>query len=158
MAESRCAATPFRRCNGVQLAVGGRKSRHVRRPGAPFPRPAPVVVGLQAEFPGLRPVLFHSPYEAAVWTVIGNRIRRTQAARIKARLAERYGEPVEVAGRTLHAFPHRPSCAGCRINSPRSPMPGVRTAVGSAFCCAPGPRTGRDGTGRSLVHRSPNGS
>ncbi|MFJ8336599.1 hypothetical protein [Streptomyces sp. NPDC094437] len=65
----------------------------------------PVVAGLQAEFPGLRPVLFHSPYEAAVWTVIGDRIRRTQAARIKVRLAERYGEPVEVAGRTLHAFP-----------------------------------------------------
>jgi len=65
----------------------------------------PVVAGLQAEFPGLRPVLFYSPYEAAVWTIIGNRIRRSQAAHIKARLAEEHGQVVEVAGRRLHAFP-----------------------------------------------------
>ncbi|WP_329378031.1 DNA-3-methyladenine glycosylase family protein [Streptomyces sp. NBC_01716] len=65
----------------------------------------PVVAGLQAEFPGLRPVLFHSPYEAAAWTIIGNRIRRTQAARIKARLAEEHGQAVHVAGRRMHAFP-----------------------------------------------------
>jgi DNA-3-methyladenine glycosylase II len=65
----------------------------------------PVVAGLQAEFPGLRPVLFYSPYEAAAWTIIGNRIRRDQAARIKARLAEEHGQSVDVAGRQLHAFP-----------------------------------------------------
>ncbi|MEU7045723.1 DNA-3-methyladenine glycosylase 2 family protein [Streptomyces varsoviensis] len=65
----------------------------------------PVVAGLQAEFPGLRPVLFHSPYEAAAWTVIGNRLRMDQGARLKARIAEEYGQAVEVAGRTLHAFP-----------------------------------------------------
>lgn len=65
----------------------------------------PVVAGLQAEFPGLRPVLFYSPYEAAAWTIIGNRIRRTQAARVKARLAEEHGQAVDVAGRRLHAFP-----------------------------------------------------
>lgn len=65
----------------------------------------PVVWALQAEFPGLRPVLFHSPYEAAAWTIIGNRIRRTQAAHVKARLAEEHGQAVDVAGRRLHAFP-----------------------------------------------------
>ncbi|MEV0276509.1 DNA-3-methyladenine glycosylase 2 family protein [Streptomyces sp. NPDC050610] len=65
----------------------------------------PVVAGLQAEYPGLRPVLFYSPYEAAAWTIIGNRIRMDQAARIKARLAEEHGQAVEVAGRRLHAFP-----------------------------------------------------
>lgn len=65
----------------------------------------PVVAGLQSEFPGLRPVLFHSPYEAAAWTIIGNRIRRTQAAHIKAHIARQYGETVEVAGRQVHAFP-----------------------------------------------------
>lgn len=65
----------------------------------------PVVAGLQAEFPGLRPVLFYSPYEAAAWTIIGNRIRRTQAALIKARLAQQYGEAVQVEGQQLHAFP-----------------------------------------------------
>uniref|UniRef100_A0AAU3H711 DNA-3-methyladenine glycosylase II n=1 Tax=Streptomyces sp. NBC_01401 TaxID=2903854 RepID=A0AAU3H711_9ACTN len=64
-----------------------------------------VVAGLQAEFPGLRPVLFHSPYEAAAWTIIGNRIRETQAAAVKARLAQEHGQAVDVAGRRLHAFP-----------------------------------------------------
>ncbi|MEV5771130.1 DNA-3-methyladenine glycosylase 2 family protein [Streptomyces antimycoticus] len=78
--------------------------------GSGFPELAadPVAAGLMAEFPGLRPVCFHSPYEAAVWAVIGHRIRMTQAAAIKARLAERYGRRVQIAGRTLHAFPTPP--------------------------------------------------
>ena len=47
----------------------------------------PVVGEAQARLPGLRPVLFWSPYEAAAWTIIGQRIRRSQAAAIKQRLA-----------------------------------------------------------------------
>jgi DNA-3-methyladenine glycosylase II len=76
--------------------------------GSGFPELAaadPVVAGLMAGHPGLRPVCFHSPYEAAAWSVIGQRIRMTQAAAIKARLAEQYGKRVQVAGQTLHAFP-----------------------------------------------------
>ncbi|WP_236789084.1 DNA-3-methyladenine glycosylase [Amycolatopsis sp. GM8] len=65
----------------------------------------PVVGELQARYPGLRPVLFHSPYEAACWTIITNRIRTTQAARIKQRIAENYGEIVEVDGQRLASFP-----------------------------------------------------
>lgn len=65
----------------------------------------PVVGELQARYGGLRPVLFHSPYEAACWTIIGNRIRMTQAARIKQRIAERHGEMIEVDGRSLASFP-----------------------------------------------------
>lgn len=68
-------------------------------------RADPVVADLQARYPGLRPVLFHSPYEAACWTIIGNRIRMTQAARIKQRLAEEYGQRIDVAGRQFDAFP-----------------------------------------------------
>jgi DNA-3-methyladenine glycosylase II len=64
-----------------------------------------VVAGLMAEFPGLRPVCFHSPYEAAAWAIIGNRVRMAQAALVKSRLAERHGRRVVVAGRTLYAFP-----------------------------------------------------
>jgi len=45
----------------------------------------PVVAGLAAQFPGLRPVCFGSPYEAAAWTIIGHRIRMVQAAAIKER-------------------------------------------------------------------------
>ena len=75
--------------------------------GSGFPDLAadPVVAGLMADYPGLRPVCFYSPYEAAAWSVIGQRIRMTQAATIKARLAERYGRRVQAAGQTLHAFP-----------------------------------------------------
>src|SRR5487761_1540511 len=39
-----------------------------------------VISELQADHPGFRPVLFHSPYEAAAWSVISARRRRTQAA------------------------------------------------------------------------------
>jgi DNA-3-methyladenine glycosylase II len=53
----------------------------------------------------LRPVLFYSPYEAAAWAIIGNRIRIVQAAKVKARMAEDLGEPVEVRGEIRHAFP-----------------------------------------------------
>jgi DNA-3-methyladenine glycosylase II len=65
----------------------------------------PVVGELQRKYPGLRPVGFWSPYEAAAWTIIGHRIRITQAAAVKARIAERLGEPVSFGGRVVHAFP-----------------------------------------------------
>ncbi|MEU4202162.1 DNA-3-methyladenine glycosylase 2 family protein [Streptomyces sp. NPDC026294] len=65
----------------------------------------PVMAGLMADYPGLRPVCFHSPYEAAAWAVIGNRIRKSQAAAVKARIAREYGQRIHVAGQILHAFP-----------------------------------------------------
>lgn len=65
----------------------------------------PVVGEVQRRYPGLRPVGFWSPYEAAAWTIIGHRIRMTQAAAVKARMAERLGEPVSLGGRVVHAFP-----------------------------------------------------
>ena len=65
----------------------------------------PVIGEVQRRYPGLRPVGFWSPYEAAAWTIIGHRIRITQAATLKARIAERLGEPVSFGGRVVHAFP-----------------------------------------------------
>jgi len=64
-----------------------------------------VVGALQGSYPGLRPVLFWSSYEAAAWTIIGHRIRITQAARIKQRMAQELGEEVVVHGERRHAFP-----------------------------------------------------
>ncbi|SDX59971.1 DNA-3-methyladenine glycosylase II [Amycolatopsis xylanica] len=64
-----------------------------------------VVAGLQERNPGLRPVLFHSPYEAACWAVIGHGIRIVQAAGIKRRVAERFGREVDVGGVPLISFP-----------------------------------------------------
>jgi DNA-3-methyladenine glycosylase II len=65
----------------------------------------PVVGELQERYPGLRPVLFYSPYEAAAWAIIGNRIRIVQAAKIKARMAEELGSLVEARGKKEYAFP-----------------------------------------------------
>ena len=65
----------------------------------------PVVGRLQERYPGLRPVLFNSPYEAAAWAIIGHHIRIVQAAKIKARMAEELGPVVEMDGETEHTFP-----------------------------------------------------
>ena len=65
----------------------------------------PVVAHLQKQFPGLRPVLFASPYEAAAWTLIGHRIRMTQAATLRTRMSEDLGERVDFGDRSLPAFP-----------------------------------------------------
>lgn len=76
--------------------------------GSGFPQVGvrdPVVGELQKRYPGLRPVLFYSPYEAAAWAIIGNRIRIVQAAGIKARMAQELGEIVEVDGKQEYAFP-----------------------------------------------------
>jgi DNA-3-methyladenine glycosylase II len=65
----------------------------------------PVVGELQRRYPGLRPVGFHSPYEAACFAIIAHRIRITQAGTLKSQLAQRFGVPVEVHGVVLPTFP-----------------------------------------------------
>ena len=65
----------------------------------------PVIGDLQRRYPGLRPVLFHSAYEASAWTIIGARIAIRQAARVKAAMTEALGDPVEIHGELLRAFP-----------------------------------------------------
>jgi len=64
-----------------------------------------VVAGLQQRHPGLRPVLFPSPYEAAARAIIGHRFRVRQAAAVSARIAEEHGVRVDVGDRVMHAFP-----------------------------------------------------
>jgi DNA-3-methyladenine glycosylase II len=65
----------------------------------------PVVAGLQHRYPGLRPVGFWSPYEAAAWAIISQRIRIRQATTVKARMSERLGAPVSFGDHVVHAFP-----------------------------------------------------
>ncbi|WP_433727345.1 DNA-3-methyladenine glycosylase family protein [Actinoplanes sp. CA-051413] len=74
----------------------------------------PVVGELQTRYPGLRPVQFHSPYEAAVWTIIGQRIRRSQAAGIRTRLATQLGEQIDFGDAQLPSFPAPDRLAGLR--------------------------------------------
>jgi DNA-3-methyladenine glycosylase II len=65
----------------------------------------PVVTRLQGLYPGLRPVLFFSPFEAALWALISQRIRIRQAAAIRARMAAELGATVTVRGTPASVVP-----------------------------------------------------
>ena len=65
----------------------------------------PVVSHLMAAAPGLRPPLFYSPYEAAVWAVISSRRPRALAEGWRRRLSAAGGPGLAVAGHALWALP-----------------------------------------------------
>jgi DNA-3-methyladenine glycosylase II len=65
----------------------------------------PVIGALQHAHPGQRPVLFHSPYEAAAWSIISTRRPAAQAAQVRDALGAQLGTSFELAARTLRAFP-----------------------------------------------------
>ncbi len=64
-----------------------------------------VASALVAKLRGLRPVCFASPYEAAAWSVLSQRVRMKQAAAIRTRMCAGLGHELDVDGRTLHSFP-----------------------------------------------------
>jgi DNA-3-methyladenine glycosylase II len=64
-----------------------------------------VIAELQTRFPGHRPVLFHSPYEAAAWSIISARKPSATAAQTRTAISERLGHSFTLAGQTVHAFP-----------------------------------------------------
>jgi DNA-3-methyladenine glycosylase II len=53
----------------------------------------------------LRPVSFHSPYEAAAWSIISARRQRAQGAVVRNRIAERLGRAYGEGTERLLAFP-----------------------------------------------------
>jgi DNA-3-methyladenine glycosylase II len=65
----------------------------------------PVLGQVQAAHPGQRPVLFHSPYEAAAWAMLAQRKHRTQATAVRRRLAQAAGTTFYLAGQPESAFP-----------------------------------------------------
>jgi len=65
----------------------------------------PVIGALQEAAPGLLPPLFHSPYEAAVWSVLSARRPAAQMAQIRQRLSEQHGRVFKLAGQTIAALP-----------------------------------------------------
>jgi len=65
----------------------------------------PVIGRLQAEHRGLRPVLFHSPYEAAAWSILSQRRHRAQATAVRRRLAAEHGRVFKLPNGDLEAFP-----------------------------------------------------
>ena len=65
----------------------------------------PVIGALQQVARGLRPPLFYSPYEAAVWSVLSARRPAAQMARLRAALSEAHGVVFDLAGERLAALP-----------------------------------------------------
>lgn len=65
----------------------------------------PVMARLLEAAPGLRPPLFYSPYEAAIWSVLSARRPARQMAKVRDKVSERHGTQFEVAGRRLAASP-----------------------------------------------------
>jgi DNA-3-methyladenine glycosylase II len=69
----------------------------------------PVIGRLQEAAPGLRPPLFHSPYEAAAWSVLSARRPARQMAAVREALSAAHGTAFSLAGQTWHSFPTRPA-------------------------------------------------
>lgn len=65
----------------------------------------PVLGALQRARPGLRPVLWPSPYEAAAWAILSARSGLRQTLAVRRRLQEQHGVAVQVDGERLLSFP-----------------------------------------------------
>jgi DNA-3-methyladenine glycosylase II len=65
----------------------------------------PVIGRLQQDFSKLRPVCFHSPYEAAAAFIISHRSSMAQARTLRTRLAREHGQAIQIGEHTFHAFP-----------------------------------------------------
>jgi DNA-3-methyladenine glycosylase II len=70
----------------------------------------PVIADAQERLPGLRPCGFHSPYEAAAWAVLSQRIRIVQAAKLREELIREHGDG--------GAFPAPERLAGLDLDLP----------------------------------------
>lgn len=57
-----------------------------------------VVGRLQERFPGFRAVVFPSPYEAALWGILAQRVSMAQASRMKQALARAHGSVLDAGG------------------------------------------------------------
>ncbi|HYF46037.1 MAG TPA: hypothetical protein VD926_07485, partial [Acidimicrobiales bacterium] len=79
----------------------------------------PVIARLRAARPGLRPIHFPTPYEAAVWAVLSQRTQRVQAGNIRRWLAEHHGTTSTIGGHV-----HRTSVPPERLVDLRR-IPGV---------------------------------
>jgi DNA-3-methyladenine glycosylase II len=78
---------------------------HDARPYVAIGERDPVVARLLAAAPGLRPPLFHSPYEAAAWSVLSARRPAAAMLGVRRRLSAAHGRTFTVAGEPVAAFP-----------------------------------------------------
>lgn len=68
-------------------------------------RADPVLARLQELAPGLRPPLFYSPYEAAMWSVLSARRPGAQMAVVRDRFSRAHGRVFDLADGELAALP-----------------------------------------------------
>ncbi len=61
-------------------------------------RKDPVVGALQERFRGFRAVCFPSPYEAALWGILAQRVSMSQASRTKEAMARAHGSVLDAGG------------------------------------------------------------
>jgi DNA-3-methyladenine glycosylase II len=95
---------------GERGAIQGQVARvlsldHDARGFAEVGQRDPVIGRLQRAAVGLRPPLFYSPYEAAVWSVLSARRPGWQMARVRAELSDAHGATFELAGKRIAALP-----------------------------------------------------
>jgi DNA-3-methyladenine glycosylase II len=64
-----------------------------------------VVARLVNAAPGLRPVCFWTPWEAACWSILTQRTSRRTASVFRRRISEQLGTPVAVDGTEVATFP-----------------------------------------------------
>ncbi len=74
---------------------------------------------LQARYPGFRPVLHYSPYEAAAWAILAGHRSGRQANALRRRLGEALGATFDLAGVRLSAFPTPQAL----LDAPTLPVP-----------------------------------
>ena len=79
---------------------------------------------LQARYPGFRPVLHYSPYEAAAWAILAGHRSGHQANALRRRMGEALGATFELAGTRLSAFP-TPTAI---LDAPSLPLPSAEQA------------------------------
>ncbi|HZS93566.1 MAG TPA: DNA-3-methyladenine glycosylase 2 family protein [Chloroflexota bacterium] len=65
----------------------------------------PVMRRLLDAAPGLRPPLFYSPYEAAMWSVLSARRPAMQMAKVRDRLSREHGAVFNLGGREIATLP-----------------------------------------------------
>jgi len=72
-------------------------------------RKDPVVGGLQERYRGFRAVCFPSPYEAALWGILAQRVSMSQASRMKEALARAHGSVLTAGGAEVLVPPPPPA-------------------------------------------------
>lgn len=97
----------------------------------------PVLGRIAAAQPGFRPVVFYSPYVAAGWGVLSQRMRMSQTAALLRRIALETGDTVRIGDEVLAAFP-RPQAILERDGFPGVPDVKWRRLQGVAMAALDG--------------------